>query len=150
MNTAHTLKLPLPLPPKFIILSPDLCSSPDQTPPLRTGSKEQLFHNKTPKKTEVGWRSQILTPVLLLFPPQLHSCSHEDPSRAQKMSSAQLVALPPKEKFPKFLFALQQLDLTQFNSHQQKTHLAATDSISFIFNKPRGITEESEKQQSHF
>lgn len=54
------------------------------------------------------------------------------------MSSALLAALPPKEKFTKFLLALQQLCLTQFNSlNQQKTHWAAKTSIPFTFNKPR-------------
>lgn len=65
------------------------------------------------------------------------------------MDSAQLAALPPKEKFPKFILALQQLCLTPFNSlNQQETHLAAKGSIYFTLNKPRGINEESDKQQS--
>lgn len=37
----------------------------------------------------------------------------------------------------------------QFNSlNQQKTNLAEKSSVSFIFNKPSGITEEPDKQQS--
>lgn len=133
-STAHTLKLLLPLSPKFISLIPDPCSSPGQTPPLKKGCKEQLLNNKTPRRLRLAGdpKSQACCCCCSHY-----SCSHEDMSRAQKRSSA----LPPKEKFTKFLLALQQLCLTQFNSlNQQKNHWAAKTSISFTFNKPRSQT----------
>lgn len=67
------------------------------------------------------------------------------------------VALPPKvPQAPKphvsalFLAAaLLNPVACQFNSlNQQKTNLAEKSSVSFIFNKPSGITEEPDKQQS--
>lgn len=117
--------------------------SPDQ-PPLRTGCKEQLFNNKTPKRLRLAGDPNSQPHCCCS---SHHSCSHKDMNRAQKVSSAQLAALLPKQRL---LLALQQLCLTQFNSlNQQKTHLETRDGMSFIFNKPRGITEESDKQQSH-
>lgn len=68
------------------------------------------------------------------------------------------VALLPKEKFPKLQSHISALFLAetlldpvacQFNSlNQQKTNLAEKSRVSLIFNKPSGITEESDKQQS--
>lgn len=70
------------------------------------------------------------------------------------------VALLPKKNVPQapkshisaLFLAATLLDpvACQFISlNQQKTNLAEKSRVSFIFNKPSGITEESDKQQSH-
>lgn len=64
-------------------------------------------------------------------------------------TGAGLIFCPATTRKVPQVLALQQLCLTQVLSlNQQKTQLAVKDSISFTFNKPRGITEETDKQQS--